>query len=121
MKVLIDMNLSPAWCPVLRNGGLEVAHWSHLGDPRATDDSIFERARLEHWVLLTQDLDFPQLLHQAASAGPSVILLRVRDELDVVHQRRLLSLMHQFRSELERGALMVIDDRRARVRSLPIG
>ncbi len=51
MKVLIDMNLSPAWCPVLRNGGLEVAHWSHLGDPRATDDSILELR--DNGVILT--------------------------------------------------------------------
>ena len=40
MKFLIDMNLSPAWVPVLTNAGWTAAHRSTVGDPRATDSTL---------------------------------------------------------------------------------
>ena len=27
LRLLIDMNLSPAWAPVLRDAGFEATHW----------------------------------------------------------------------------------------------
>ncbi len=37
MKLLVDMNLSPRWIPLLREAGWEVAHWSAVGKANATD------------------------------------------------------------------------------------
>jgi predicted nuclease of predicted toxin-antitoxin system len=34
VKVLIDMNLSPDWGPVLLRHGWLAIHWSTVGDPR---------------------------------------------------------------------------------------
>lgn len=42
MKILIDMNLSPAWVDVLNQAGHEAIHWSNVGDPRAPDAQILE-------------------------------------------------------------------------------
>ena len=39
-ELLIDMNLSPEWAPVLRNHGWQAVHWSTVGDPRASDKDI---------------------------------------------------------------------------------
>ncbi len=33
MKLLVDMNLSPAWVDVLRQAGFEAIHWSEIGSP----------------------------------------------------------------------------------------
>jgi predicted nuclease of predicted toxin-antitoxin system len=41
MKLLIDMNLSPDWVPVLSSVGIEAIHWSTVGDPRTPDRTIF--------------------------------------------------------------------------------
>lgn len=30
MKIVLDMNLSPAWIPFLKAGGHEVKHWSEM-------------------------------------------------------------------------------------------
>ncbi len=57
MKVLIDMNLSPAWVETLRDAGFETVHWSEIGDPRAPDRTILAWARSNDCVLLTHDLD----------------------------------------------------------------
>jgi predicted nuclease of predicted toxin-antitoxin system len=45
MKLLIDMNLSPDWVPVLHKAGFETTHWSDIGDPCAPDNEILKWAR----------------------------------------------------------------------------
>jgi len=45
MKLLIDMNLSPAWVPVLKEAGHEALHWSTVGSPSAPDHEILAQAR----------------------------------------------------------------------------
>src|SRR4051812_45550130 len=47
MKLLIDMNLSPQWVPLLKDAGHEATHWSAVGDPRAPDSEVMHWAR-EH-------------------------------------------------------------------------
>jgi predicted nuclease of predicted toxin-antitoxin system len=76
MRILIDMNLTYRWVDCLRDAGHEAVHWSALGSPTAKDSEICERARKDGYVLLTNDLDFPQILAHTRQAAPSVILLR---------------------------------------------
>lgn len=45
MNVLIDMNLSPDWEASLREAGFETVHWSHVGDPKASDRTIMDWAK----------------------------------------------------------------------------
>jgi predicted nuclease of predicted toxin-antitoxin system len=40
MKILINMNLSPEWVSVLKDAGHEAVHWSHIGEPSASDSKI---------------------------------------------------------------------------------
>ena len=40
IKLVIDMNLSPDWVPVLSGHGWQAIHWSAVGDPRASDRTI---------------------------------------------------------------------------------
>ncbi len=42
MKILIDMNLSPAWVDLLTREGIQARHWSNVGDPRASDQVIMK-------------------------------------------------------------------------------
>src|SRR4029079_7300403 len=80
-NVLIDMNLSPQWCQILRAHGHEARHWSQIGDIRAPDEVIMAWARANGFVVLTSDLDFGDLLALTRMAGPSVAQLRVRSSL----------------------------------------
>ena len=61
MKVLIDMNLTPAWLGFLRGHGVEAVHWAYVGDPRATDTAIMSWARERRHLVFTHDLDFSAL------------------------------------------------------------
>ncbi|HAB15673.1 MAG TPA: hypothetical protein DCE44_04400 [Verrucomicrobiales bacterium] len=71
-------------------------------------------------MLLTQDLDFAEVLSHTQAGGPSVVLLRLRNELDSAQQARVCGLLRTATDALETGALLVIDERRARLRRLPI-
>jgi predicted nuclease of predicted toxin-antitoxin system len=56
--------------------GHEVLHWSVAGDTTAPDTEICAFAREHEYVILTNDLDFPQILAHTRQSGPSVVLLR---------------------------------------------
>ena len=53
IKLLIDMNLSPDWVPVLKIHGWSAVHWSAVGDPRASDDAIMNWAVMNEYVVVT--------------------------------------------------------------------
>jgi predicted nuclease of predicted toxin-antitoxin system len=38
VRVLVDMNLSPDWVPLLQRQGWAAVHWSAVGDPRDTEN-----------------------------------------------------------------------------------
>ena len=40
VRIVIDMNLSIEWVPVLAGHGWSAVHWSTVGDPRAEDSAI---------------------------------------------------------------------------------
>ncbi len=120
MKILVDMNLSPEWLKVLEQAGWQACHWSTMGSPSAADTELFNWARQHGWLLLTQDLDFAEILFHTQAGAPSVVLLRLRNELDTVQQARVCTLLQTATPALETGALLVIDERRARLRRLPI-
>ena len=76
MRLLVDMNLTPRWVQSLADAGHEATHWSAVGDPTASDEQICAYAREHGFVILTNDLDFPQILARTRQSGPSVVLLR---------------------------------------------
>jgi predicted nuclease of predicted toxin-antitoxin system len=57
MKLLVDMNLSPAWIDFLGARGIEAVHWASVGDPAASDALILDYAASNGFVVFTHDLD----------------------------------------------------------------
>jgi predicted nuclease of predicted toxin-antitoxin system len=76
MRLLVDMNLTPRWVEFLASAGYQVVHWSSVGPVSAKDAYICEFAREQDYVILTNDLDFPQILAHTRHAAPSIVLLR---------------------------------------------
>ena len=79
MKILIDMNLSPDWTVSLREAGFESVHWSQVGDPKASDETIMNYALARGHVVFTHDLDFGAILAATHAEAPSVIQVRTQD------------------------------------------
>src|SRR3954466_1853207 len=120
MKLLVDMNLSPAWVERLKQAGWEAAHWSSLGNPRSPDTEIMRFAREQDWVVFTHDLDFGALLAHTRTGKPSVFQIRARDVSPDHLGSLAIQTLRQFSAELEAGALVSVDEASQRVRLLPL-
>ncbi|MCX5949977.1 MAG: DUF5615 family PIN-like protein [Cyanobacteria bacterium] len=88
-RLLVDMNISTEWIPLLRAAGHWAVHWSEVGNPRAPDTALMQWARANGCAIFTHDLDFGTMLKT-------------------------------YGAEIKQGALVVADERRERVRILPL-
>jgi predicted nuclease of predicted toxin-antitoxin system len=120
MKILVDMNLSPDWVAVLKQAGWETTHWSSVGDPRAADSEIVSWAKQRGFVIFTHDLDFGTALALTQAEGPSVIQVRTQDVTPAAIGKLVVNALRQFQSELEKGALIVLDEANVCARILPL-
>jgi predicted nuclease of predicted toxin-antitoxin system len=121
MRILVDMNLTPRWLSLLQSDGHETVHWSSIGAPRATDREICDYARARQMIILTNDLDFPQILAHTREAGPTVIILRGEPLTPERRGESLLQAMKAHAPELLAGAILSIDwSGRSRSRILPL-
>ena len=120
MKVLIDMNLSPAWVSVLEEEGHIASHWSTIGSLDASDRDILLWAKVKGYVLFTHDLDFGAILAATQAEGPSVIQIRAQDVSPDHAKNLLLNIVNKFSENLLQGALISVDEEKSRVRLLPL-
>jgi predicted nuclease of predicted toxin-antitoxin system len=120
LRLLIDMNLSPEWISALRSNGFDAVHWSSVGDPRATDSAIMQWARDNGRVVFTHDLDFGTLLALTHASGPSVIQVRGENVLPKHMIGLVIAALAQYEAALPAGAIVVVEEKKCRVRILPL-
>ena len=120
MKLLVDMNLSPGWVSLFAEAGIEAVHWSTIGASNAPDTEIMAYADTNGYVVLTLDLDFSAILAVTHGEKPSVVQIRADNlKLDEIGKQVIAALL-QMKSNLEEGALLTIDQKRTRLRLLPL-
>ncbi len=120
MKILIDMNLSPDWKAAFAAQNIESVHWSTVCDPRAEDTEIMEYARTGGYIVFTHDLDFGTLLALTQAENPSVVQVRTQNILPSHLATTVIAVLRSNQDSLEKGALVVVDESKARVRILPL-
>jgi predicted nuclease of predicted toxin-antitoxin system len=65
-------------------------------------------------------MDFSALLALTNASGPSVVQVRTQDVLPSAIGSLIIKVLQDFEVALTKGALISIDERRARVRILPL-
>ena len=121
MNFLIDNALSPRVAAGLRAAGHDAVHVVDYGMQAATDEAIFERAALESRVVVSADTDFGALLSLREATAPSVVLFRGASPKRADEQVALiLTSLAATDAALRRGAIVVLERHRLRLRELPI-
>ncbi len=134
MKFLVDNALSPKLEEGLRQAGYLAEHVRDWGLKDAADVVIFDRAAREGLVVISADTDFGTLLATRHAVQPSIILFR-RNTTRLLRKhccravlwwpeqqlRLLLSNLDRFEEALLQGSIVVLEEARIRIRSLPIG
>jgi predicted nuclease of predicted toxin-antitoxin system len=104
----------------LARHGFETVHWSTIGAATAPDRKILEWAHEHDFVVVTNDLDFSAILAAGAVDGPSVVQIRAQDLLSEGTISTVAKALEGHRDDVERGALLSIDEGGTRVRMLPL-
>ncbi|HVG10376.1 MAG TPA: DUF5615 family PIN-like protein [Thermoanaerobaculia bacterium] len=120
MRFLTDVGASRTTAEELRRQGHDVLHLSEVGLHRLPDDEILTRAREEGRIVITFDLDFGDLLAAGGYSMPSVILFRLHNPAPLSVNSKLLEIISERGEDLERGAIVIVEDQRYRLRRLPI-
>jgi predicted nuclease of predicted toxin-antitoxin system len=120
LRLLVDMNLSPEWVAELARHGWPAVHWSTVGDPRASDQALTQWARDNQHVVFTHDLDFGTALALTHATGPSVVQVRGQNVLPENMGPLVASALRQHEAALAAGALVVVEEKKSRVRVLPL-
>lgn len=120
MKLLLDMNLSPALADALTAAGWDTRHWSAVGSIDAADAAIMLWARANQRVVITNDLDFSAILAATRASGPSVVQIRAQDLSPTALSTKLSALLSSHEAALRAGAILTYDVSSARLRMLPI-
>ncbi len=120
MRIVIDMNLSPAWVSKLEQAGHDATHWSSLGRPDAPDREVLQFAGRRGAVLFTHDLDFGAILAATGAESPSVLQVHTEDPSPERCGRIVQRVLDAQAEALSRGALISVDEARSRVRLLPL-
>ena len=122
MRFLVDNALSPIVTERLRQAGHDAAYVRDYGMAAAGDEEIFERAKTDDGILVSADTDFATLLALRGDSRPSLILFRqARNRRPEQQVAMLLSNLPAIEEPLQSGCVVVLEDARLRIRSLPVG
>jgi len=121
MKFPLDMGVDVRVATWLREQGHEPLHLRDQGLQRLPNGKIFTKAISESRTILTFDLDFGEIAALARGRKASVVVFRLHNTRTVHVLGRLAAVLADCSTILEKGAVIVVEETRHRVRVLPVG
>jgi len=120
MRFLVDACVDIGVREWLRGQGHDAIHLRDEGLHKLPNGEIFTKADAEQRVIITLDLDFGEILSLAHGRVVSTIVFRVRDTRPQFLIARLQSVLPGMEEHLARGAIVIVEPARCRVRRLPM-
>ncbi len=121
MKFLLDQGIPRDAGAELREMSYECVHVSEIGMWSAPDTEILRCAAEQGATVVTLDADFHAILAISGASKPSVIRIRMKSMDAVRTVQAIRTAMAAFHTELQRGALVTVKQRKTTCHQLPIG
>ncbi len=119
MRFLADMCMDVRVATWLNTQGHEATHLRDEGLQRMANGGIFEKAIAESRVVVTFDLDFGEIVAFTKGRKTGVILFRLRNTRTSHVIQRLSAVISECADTLTRGAIVIVEESRHRVREFP--
>jgi predicted nuclease of predicted toxin-antitoxin system len=120
MKLLLDQGLPRSTARLLRETGIDTVHVSEIGYSTSVDAIILARGREEERTVVTLDADFHALLALSGATSPSVIRIRIEGLKGETAANLIRTVLIQCEGDLKQGAVVTVEQRRIRIRRLPL-
>lgn len=121
MRFLADMGVNARVVEWLREQGHDARHLRDEGLQRMPNGEIFAKASAELRAILTFDLDFGEIAALSRGHRTSVVVFRLRNTRTTHVIQRLEALLADSTGALEKGAIVLVEETRHRIRFLPVG
>lgn len=120
MRFLADMGVDIRIVQWLRGHGHDANHLRDEGLHRMPNGDIFKKAISESRVILTFDLDFGEIAALSGGKKTSIIVFRLHNTRTSHVIGRLGNVLADSMEALEKGAVVVVEESRHRIREFPI-
>lgn len=105
----------------LRSRGHDASHLRDEGLHRLPNGDIFLKAVSEGRVVLTFDLDFAEIVALCRGRRTGVVLFRLHNTRTSHVKERLAAVLADAAEALQKGAIVVVEESRYRIRFFPEG
>lgn len=119
MRFLADMGLDIRVVEWLRHQGHDAKHLREEGLHRMPNGEIFKKAAAENRIIITFDLDFGEIVALSKGKRTGVILFRLHNTKTSNILHKLSSVLKDSAKALDKGAIVVVEEFRHRVRYFP--
>ena len=103
----------------LNSHGHEAIHLRDQGLQRLSNGAIFDKGIAESRVIVTFDLDFGEIVALSKGRKTGVVLFRLRNTRVSFVIQRLSEVIAECSDALARGAVVIVEETRHRVREFP--
>ena len=103
----------------LNSQGHDATHLRDEGLQRLHNGEIFTKAIAESRIIVTFDLDFGEIVALSKGRKAGVILFRLRNTRTSFVIQRLSDVISECVDVLMRGAIVIVEETRYRVREFP--
>jgi predicted nuclease of predicted toxin-antitoxin system len=121
IRLLLDQGVPRDAAQQLCAKGFDTVHVGDLGMSAASDTEILDAARLRGEVVVTLDADFHAILAVSGAQMPSVIRVRMQGLNAAAFVRVLGMVLFHYQSDLCRGCMITVKERKTTCHRLPIG
>ena len=119
MRFVADMCMDVRVASWLNSQGHDATHLRDEGLQRLPNGGVFEKAIAESRVVVTFDLDFGEIVALSKGRKTGVILFRLRNTRTPFVIQRLSEVISECADALMRGAIVIVEEARHRVREFP--